>query len=91
MNSSLTAVPKALFPLPVAPYRRTPRGSFIGMDLKRNAYFIGFSIMLLIVFFAVESPASLVKSKICVEIVFLGLVSAMACLLKAAKVSDSVF
>jgi hypothetical protein len=74
--------------LPVAPYRRMPRGSLIGTDLKRKEYFIGFYIMFLMVDFAVFRPAILVKSNIWVVLTFLGLVKFTACFTKAPKVSD---
>ena len=75
-------------PFPVAPYSNTPRGNLIGTDLNRKAYLIGFSIMFLIADLAEASPANLLKSKVVVVVLVVGVVRLIACLLKAAKVRD---
>jgi hypothetical protein len=62
LNSSFKEDPSAVLPLPVLPYKSTPRGSFIGTDLNKAPYLMGFSIKLLIDFLAYYKPANFEKS-----------------------------
>ena len=90
LNSSSTAAPRALFPLPVAPYSNIPRGSLIGTVLNRKAYFIGFYIILFIVFLANFKPAILEKSKVIETCLFFGVVCEIAYLINDPNVRDYV-
>ena len=60
----------------------------MGTVLNRKAYFIGFSIIFLIAFFADFNPANLLKSAIVLLPVTVSVVRSMACFPKAAKVRD---